>query len=135
MSWKKIAPGVLLLLWLGTVTSLSLLPVSSIPLARSLWDKLEHASAYGMLTLLGGWVLSRYLTPAWRAWLLAALGAVSYGALMEGAQALCHSGRHAERGDIVANAVGAGAVLLAYLTARLLAGLWGVVGDRKERHG
>jgi len=112
---KHRIPVIILLVWLGTVTSLSLIPSSRVPLPVSLWDKFEHAVAYAVLTLLTAWVLRRWTATALRAWCLAAAGAIAYGAAMEVAQALSRTGRHADFWDAVANSVGAGSVLVGYL--------------------
>lgn len=101
------------LLWGGAILWLSLTPSPpSVPSLLS-WDKLRHALAYALLTLL----LGRALVPLWSrpraGWDVAAALAVGYGAVMELAQGLLTEARCADVGDLLANAAGAAAVLLA----------------------
>jgi len=96
------------LLWAGAILWLSL--TSSPPqLPGALgWDKLLHAGAYGLLTLLLARMLScLFHKPPGISWLLAGAAAVGYGGLMEILQWMVHSGRSPEWGDVVADAVGA----------------------------
>lgn len=116
-------PLILLLGWMVIVTVLSLVPVQEIPLPQSLSDKFEHMVAYGVMALLAGWTWHRKEAP-FCAWAAAFLLAAGYGGLMEVAQALAGTGRHAEVLDAVANAIGAGGIwLVAYL--------WQVLRTRK----
>jgi len=71
------------------------------------WDKLQHAGAYGLLTLFLAQMLPCvfHITNG-KSWTLAGLAAVSYGGLMEVLQWLAQSGRSPEWGDVVADAVG-----------------------------
>jgi VanZ family protein len=91
------------------------------------WDKAQHALAYAVLTLLGGWALLPLLEKPLRAWRLATLLAVGYGVLLELAQALLTRYRRAQMGDALADALGALAV---YFLAWLLIVL---VKNRKQR--
>jgi VanZ family protein len=88
-------------------------------------DKIAHGFAYAVL---GALVVRAVWRRPSRALLIAAglLGAVAYGALLEGWQHLI--GRDAELGDVVADAVGAaiGGLLVA---ARLMSR----AGSRKEK--
>lgn len=77
------------------------------------WDKFQHAAAYGLLALLWGNFLVTCRGCRRRCWPMAFAGAVGFGAFMEVAQGLFTSVRSAEFGDLVADAVGAGAVSLA----------------------
>jgi VanZ family protein len=78
------------------------------------WDKLQHATAYGLLTLLAGrafrfapgQILRR------QPWNCAFLVAICFGALLEILQGLMGLGRTAEFGDFLANSCGAGVVWL-----------------------
>lgn len=83
---------------LAVVTTLSLMPQppQSIDLG---WDKLNHALAFAVLTVLARRAAPR--TPLWGvgAWLLA------WGVWIEGAQAL-GSTRHAEVLDVLADGIG-----------------------------
>ncbi len=81
------------------------------------WDKAQHALAYAVLTLLGGWALLPMVKGALRAWRWAMIFAVSYGVLLEMAQAIFTKYRRAQMGDALADAVGALAV---FFVARLL---------------
>ena len=76
----------------------------------SAWDKLEHAAAYGMLTLWAAGVLER------RRYALAAILAFALGASMELVQATLTSTREADPLDLVANLAGiATALAMAHL--------------------
>lgn len=71
------------------------------------WDKLLHAGAYGLLSLL---LAQAFLCPPFslnRPWWLAAGAAVAYGALLEILQLLSQTGRTAEWLDLFADALGA----------------------------
>lgn len=131
--WKTV-PLLLLMIWIVAVTWLSLVPLDSVPLPATLWDKFEHAVAYGVMTILAGWASGQPHLKL-RAWNFAALGSVSYGALVEGMQGLADTGRFAQLGDIVANAVGVG---LAWGGALLVRKFWlpkRVSPSRSDVHG
>jgi len=85
---------------------LSLLPATE-ALPSTGWDKSNHLIGYALLAALArlGWPR----TPAWQQF----IGLLSWGALIEGLQGATGY-RHAEWGDVLANALGAmlGAVLL-----------------------
>ena len=71
------------------------------------WDKLLHAGAYGLLSVL---LAQAFFCPPFSAkkpWWLAGTIAVVYGALLEILQLLSQSGRTAEWLDLLADAVGA----------------------------
>ena len=71
------------------------------------WDKLLHAGAYGLLCLLVAQFL--YYALDWScsaACQHAGVIALCYGGLLEVLQLLAHTGRTAEWGDLVADAVG-----------------------------
>lgn len=92
---------------MGIVCWLSLTPSPpQIPGAFG-WDKLQHAGAYGLLTVL---ILQLFITlqfvPQKACWTAGSI-AVGYGALLEFLQLLVHTGRVAEWLDLVADAVGA----------------------------
>lgn len=100
--------------WVGTIIWLSLDPSPPHPTVGILgWDKFQHASAYGLLALLWGNFMVTYRRCQRHCWLMAFAGAVVFGALMEVAQGVLTTARTAEFGDLVADAVGAGAVSLA----------------------
>ena len=104
----------LIILWLSLTPSPPQLP------GVLGWDKLLHAGAYGLLTLLIAQFLL-YLSfdlgkTGWQAVSLA----VCCGALLEVLQLLLQTGRTAEWWDLIADAIGA---LLAYLVFRRFSGL------------
>jgi VanZ family protein len=84
------------------------------------WDKLLHAGAYGLLTILIAQLLLYLSIPLGKAGWPALLPAVCYGALLEVLQLLLHTGRTAEWWDLFADAVGA---VLAYLVFRRFSGM------------
>lgn len=93
--------------WLIAVGWLSLTP--SPPQVHGImgWDKLLHAGAYGLLTILLAQSFLIYLQNPWHAGWLAVLCAVACGGLLEILQMTMQSGRTAEWMDLVADAVGA----------------------------
>ena len=84
------------------------------------WDKLLHACAYGLLTLLIAQFLLYSPLNSGNAWWQAGLVAVCCGALLEILQLLVNTGRTAEWWDLFADAVG---VFLAYVIFRKFPGL------------
>ena len=103
------------LLWAGIILWLSLTPSPpDIPGVLG-WDKLLHAGAYGLLTLLvAQFLLHSSLNNGGSCW-QAGLVAVGYAALLEVLQLLTMMGRTAEWTDLIADAVG---VCLAGLISR-----------------
>ena len=91
----------LIILWLSLTSSPPQLP-------HILgWDKLLHAAAYGILSLL---LAQAFLCSPFsmnKPWWLAGITAVVYGALLEILQLLSQTGRTAEWLDLFADAVGA----------------------------
>lgn len=84
------------------------------------WDKFDHAAAYALLTLLGGWVFALFIRSSTKAWLAAFLFAVLLGGLMEIAQGLFTTVRTPDWRDLLADAVGAGIIYgVAWLVTRL----------------
>ena len=95
--------------WGATIAWLSLTP--SPPVLRQPllgWDKFQHASAYALLTLLGGWAFGGTR----RAFCGLFLLALVYGGSLELAQGYLTSYRSADWLDWVANLTGAGVVTL-----------------------
>lgn len=100
---------ILLAAWAILILWLSLDPSPPVPENDLLsWDKLQHVAAYALLTVFAGLALSLGGTvhPR-RRWVLAALAALAYGALLELLQGWCTQNRSAEFGDLLADAVGA----------------------------
>ena len=94
--------------WAAAIAWLSLIP--SPPQIAGLlgWDKLQHAGAYGLLTLLLAQALLRSpLGGKGGAWWLAGLAAVAFGGLLEILQLVTQVGRTAEWWDLLADALGA----------------------------
>lgn len=95
------ALGALAILWLSLTPSPPQLP------GVLGWDKLLHAGAYGLLSLLIAQALLCLSFSFQQAWWRAALAAVVYGALLEILQMLVQTGRTAEWWDLFADALGA----------------------------
>jgi len=104
----------LIILWLSLTPSPPQLP------GVLGWDKLLHAGSYGLLTLLVAQLLLYLSLNLRRAGWQAVSFAISYGALLEVLQHFLHTGRTAEWGDLLADAVGA---FLAYFVFKTFAGL------------
>ncbi len=81
------------------------------------WDKFQHATAYAMMTILGGLGLCRWIRPPRRCWLVSGGIALFIGVGVEIAQGLMRLGRFADWRDIVANSVG---VVIAFLIVTLV---------------
>ena len=82
-----------------TVIALSLLPHETTP-EIGMWDKLNHALAYGVLAVLGGFGLE-----GWRSLLMVSIGLVVLGAGLELAQSVIPD-RTGSTYDVLANFVG-----------------------------
>ena len=92
--------------WAGIICWLSL--ISSPPQIPGVlgWDKLLHAGAYGLLTvLIAQCLFSLSISPV-KIWWYAGLAAIACGALLEVLQLLVQTGRTAEWWDLFADAVG-----------------------------
>ncbi len=90
-----------------SITWLSLIPNPPvIQIGFFGWDKFEHAAAYGVFALTGGWAFSSYPRVARRSWRWAVAAAAIYGGLMEIAQGMFTKARTAEWGDLLADFVG-----------------------------
>jgi VanZ family protein len=99
-----------LIAYLGLIALASLLPPPELPMDPGRYDKLWHAAGYALAALL--------CVPLWRGWralLLAGLGLVGYGLLMELLQAQT-AARSGEWLDALANTSGVAIGLLAALT-------------------
>ena len=98
-------------IWLLTITVLSLMSHPPAPEEGVLaWDKLQHALAYALLTLLGALAFTFYRSSRAERFLSAAVTAVVIGGLLEIAQGMLTVVRSAEFGDLLADAAGAAAV-------------------------
>lgn len=105
-----------LFLWAGCLLWLSLTPnPPTAPSALLSWDKLQHAGAYALLTLLAGRFFSQWRPFSRNPWFLALFVAVSYGGLIEILQGTLTGVRRAEWGDLLADAVGGALVVAAAL--------------------
>jgi VanZ family protein len=114
---------IVLLVWILTILWLSLDPAPPVPETNILgWDKFLHAFAYGNLTLLGGWALAESSSHANSKWGAVACAAIFLGGIVELLQKALTDTRMADFGDFLANAIGAGIVLL------------GVYGFKKNKH-
>jgi VanZ family protein len=71
------------------------------------WDKMQHAAAYGVFTLMAGWAFGTFSNDLTRRWRLAVLATVIFGGFMEIVQGLFTTTRTAEWGDLLADLVGA----------------------------
>ncbi len=96
-----------LLAWVATVFWLSLTNTPPQVTGVLGWDKLLHAGAYGLLSLLVAQFLFCLPLHPRKIWWLSWLVAICFGALMEILQLLTHAGRTAEWQDLLADAVGA----------------------------
>jgi len=84
---------------LVAVIALSLLPHETTP-ETGMWDKLNHALAYGVLAMLGGFGFK-----GWRSLLMVGIGLVVLGAGLELAQSVIPD-RTGSTYDVLANFVG-----------------------------
>jgi VanZ family protein len=99
------------------VSWLALLPVPTDGVNTG-WDKLNHAGAFAALTVVATFALP---SPRWNLWLLLG-GLLCFGGAIEVAQAFTPT-RNAEWGDLLADAVGMAAGLLAAaLFTRIVSG-------------
>lgn len=94
------------------VTWASLAPSTALP-SVSLWDKVEHLTAYFGLTVIGAWAFPRRLSRL-------AAGLFGAGVVIEVAQSLMGWGRQGDPADALANTFGIALGLLALLALRAL---------------
>ena len=103
-----------LLLWAGCLLWLSLTPQPPRPASLLLsWDKLQHAGAFALLTLLAGRFFSQWRPLSRTPWLFALLLAVLFGGLIEILQGTLTEIRSPEWGDLAADVAGGLLVVLA----------------------
>lgn len=117
---NRLARLAVLLLWVGCVLWLSLTPSPPRPPSELLaWDKLQHAGAYALLTLLSGMSFAQWQPLRQHPWLLAWIAAVLFGGMIEILQGTLTEVRQPEWGDLLANAAGGLLVLLAVIIRKL----------------
>ena len=121
------------LAWVGAIAWLSL--TSSPPQISGVlgWDKLLHAGAYGLLTLLIAQALLCSPLNPHKVWWSAWLAAVGFGALMEILQLLAQTGRAAEWWDLFADAVGA--CLACVIFRQIVGSFWSQPAPLEKDHG
>lgn len=121
------------LVWVCMIVWLSL--TSSPPQISGVlgWDKLLHAGAYGLLTLLiAQSFLCLPLNPR-KAWWYSLVASICFGALMEVLQLLVETGRSAEWGDLCADAVGS--LLACVIFRQVLDSVWLRRESLEKDHG
>lgn len=109
VSQRSYLPWLLFIGWGVAIAWLSLTP--SPPKLHSPligWDKFQHATAYTVLTFMGGWAFGRTR----RAFAGAFILAVLYGGAMELAQGFLTVNRTADWLDELANLTGAGVTVV-----------------------
>lgn len=98
---------VLYVAWAVSILWLSLIPQPAPRVEPSLpWDKFLHFFAFAVLTLLGGKAFPASPTRRWSGALPNSLTALFLGCVVEVAQATLTSDRHADVGDLYADALG-----------------------------
>jgi VanZ family protein len=95
------------------LTYMALAPTHDVPGVELFWDKLEHGSAWTVLTLLGLVLSTR------RRWAIGVF-ALAFGAAIEVLQAIMPFGRDGNVGDFVADAIGVAAAYGLWFVARWL---------------
>ena len=105
LRWAVVAAGIAVLFYLA------LSPSDSLP-SVTLADKIQHALGFFVLALVYGLMFPRRRAAV-------AAGVAGLGIAVEVLQALMPFGRHAEAGDLIADAVG---IIIGLIAVRLLAG-------------
>jgi len=105
---------VALLAWVVIIAWLSLSANVKVPPGVFGWDKFNHFAAYALLSLLLIHTLQARRHPSARLLAVSWLICVVYGLLLEGLQWFMETGRQAEAGDLLANALGALAVCVVF---------------------
>jgi VanZ family protein len=100
--WLPFAAYVILICWLSLTPSPPVIKDDFFG-----WDKLQHAGAYFIFTLLAGRALETFSLERKRRWLLAALVAAVFGGALEIVQGVFTATRTAEWGDLLADVIGA----------------------------
>lgn len=111
---SAILPLLLSITWGAVILCLSL--ISSPPDIPGVlgWDKLLHAGAYGLLTLLVAPVFFTYYRNRLRTYFLTGLVCILYGGMVEVLQLLANTGRTAEWWDLFADALGVAAACVVF---------------------
>jgi len=119
-------------LWAGIICWLSLTS-SPLKIPGLLgWDKLLHAAAYALLTILAAQYLHIF-ADSWKTAFYAGCTAILYGGLMEVLQLLLQRGRTAEWPDLVADIVGSIAGCVIFRQAAISISKYHA--RRNEHHG
>ena len=105
--WPFTLRLVVLLAWAAIIALLSLSANVKVPSGVFGWDKFNHFAAYALLSLLLIHTLQARRHPSARLLAVSWLICVVYGLLLEGLQWFMETGRQAEAGDLLANALGA----------------------------
>ena len=95
------------ILWAAIICWLSLISNPSQITNILGWDKLRHAMAYALLTVLVAQYLQMHFPGSWKAVFYATCFAIMYGGLMEILQLSLQTGRVAEWADLLADMIGA----------------------------
>jgi VanZ family protein len=104
-------------LWTSSIIWLSLTShPPRLPIGFLNWDKAQHALAYALLALLGGWTFGIFFRTRVCTWLTAFIFAVIFGGMLEIAQGLFTTVRTPDLADLFADAIGAGIVCLLVAT-------------------
>jgi VanZ family protein len=120
LRYRYLARWLLFIAWGVIVLWFSLIPSPPLPKSGLLgWDKLQHAAAYALLTLLGYHAFASFSPFRHRLTCALAVAAV-FGALLEAAQAIFTTTRSAELGDLAADIVGAGLACAVVVCGRSL---------------
>jgi VanZ family protein len=105
--WPFTLRLVALLAWAAIIALLSLPANVKVPSGVFGWDKFNHFAAYALLSLLLIHTLQARRHPSALLLAVSWLICVVYGLLLEGLQWFMETGRQAEAGDLLANALGA----------------------------
>jgi VanZ family protein len=102
LRWLPFIAYVILLCWLSLTPSPPVIEDDFFG-----WDKVQHAGAYGVFTLLAGWACGTFPLDRKRCWLCAVVVAITFGGVLEIVQGVFTATRTAEWGDLLADLVGA----------------------------
>ncbi len=105
--WWSMLHLITLFFWVTAMLWLSLTPAPPAPPDLLAWDKMQHALAYGILTLLSAPLWRRLNRGPLFTWGAAVLVTVLFGGGLELAQGCMTTTRQAEWADLVADLTGA----------------------------